>query len=112
MMLLSLLTCYDQLLVVRGLPPTVLQAGLLTHRSLHGIRLPDRSVASQNTALPVHSDEFVQDFHLFPFSPSADTVLQRHLQDYLLKQPWHSFYANYIIFLHGLPIPYCYTSAY
>lgn len=50
--------------------PVYLQAGLLTHRSAHETAFP----ISQwlfGFIFPIHSDEFVQDFHLFPFSPKA-----------------------------------------
>lgn len=78
-----LLICYDQLLVVRDFPFPQ-QAGLLTHRSVYGIRLPNRSVASYDSALPIYSDEFVQDFHLFPFSPVRTNARDRHLQVFIL----------------------------
>ena len=43
---------------------------------------PSQSLSGVNgTALPAYSDEFVQDFHLFPFSPDMQKHI-RHLQDY------------------------------
>ena len=49
------------------LSPTELQAGLLTYGSSYEAAFP---IAQWHTGflLPIYSDEFVQDLHLFPFS--------------------------------------------
>ena len=62
---------YNQLLVAWNyLFPYNSQAGLLAYRSSHppSSRFPSDISAS----LPKYSDEFVQDSHLFPFSPDPD----------------------------------------
>lgn len=62
---------YNQLLVARNCPfPYNSQAGLLAYSSSH---LPSSRFPSDISAsLPKYSDEFVQDSHLFPFSPDPD----------------------------------------
>ena len=65
---------YYQLLVVRNCKfPYNSRAGLLAHRSSH--RPPSRFPSGRTwPPLPKYSDEFVQDSHLFPFSPDPDHI--------------------------------------
>ena len=60
---------HDQLLVAwKHITSRVfLQAGLLAYRS--AFSAPSRFPSGFCGKLPAYSDEFVQDFHLFPFSP-------------------------------------------
>ena len=60
---------YDQLLVIRNDSCTKQLAGFLAERSSHGFYLPNARHQWHKTkaALPNHSDEIVQESHLFPF---------------------------------------------
>ena len=48
---------------------TTSQAGLLAERSSFTAAFPNLHSVVYSGKLPYHSDEFVQDLHLFPFSP-------------------------------------------
>ncbi len=70
--------------IPRGLFCTHPKAGLLTLSSSSRFAFPNLSgsVAASytETQLPYYSDEFVQDFHLLPFSPGPALWAARHLR--------------------------------
>ena len=65
---ISIIIGYDQLLVICGKVPTPFLIGRSPGLRIIVERPPSRLLSGINgLALPVHSDEFVQESHLFPF---------------------------------------------